>query len=104
MIWIAALLVALPVSLSIPAETSSAASTSAEPSRTPSGLGYGCQAMCCEGKNNTCHSTGLRINGRGSVTSKCFCDEGCPDMGDCCFDYHTACTGRCTAFVNTFSG
>ena len=56
--------------------------------------GLGCQSMCCDGKNNTCHSQGLKMNGKGNVNSLCFCDEGCPAMGDCCFDYATACTGE----------
>ncbi|XP_067931154.1 somatomedin-B and thrombospondin type-1 domain-containing protein-like [Watersipora subatra] len=67
-------------------------STTQEPPQTTSHSGVGCQAMCCEGKNNDCHSRGLRLNGRGSPTSLCFCDEGCPAMGDCCFDYDQACT------------
>lgn len=56
--------------------------------------GVGCGSMCCEGKNNSCHSTGLKVSGKGSIHSRCFCDEGCSGMGDCCFDYKSACKGK----------
>ena len=54
----------------------------------------GCSAMCCSGKNSSCVSSGPRIGGEVSANGKCFCDEGCLDMDDCCEDYSIQCQGR----------
>lgn len=76
-------------------------STTESEATTPSvrAAGVGCQSRCCTGRNNVCHSTGLRLNGKGAPYARCFCDEGCLDMGDCCFDYHDHCKGLYLAII-----
>jgi len=72
----------------------------------------GCSAvgMCCQNKNNTCRTSGLKMNQVDSNTAKvkktkvkdsidestaiCFCDSACLDLGDCCLDYTRTCPGK----------
>ena len=69
----------------------------------------GCAVVgrCCQGKDNACRSTGLRMNQlRDDVGSPagdkdnaiddakdsyCFCDSACLELGDCCVDYEQVC-------------
>lgn len=54
----------------------------------------GCRNMCCSGRDSKCYSSGPRMGGRTSSNGKCFCDEGCLDMKDCCQDYSLVCQGE----------
>lgn len=55
----------------------------------------GCSNICCSGKDSNCYSSGPRMGGKTSSNGKCFCDEGCLDMQDCCEDYSVQCQGKC---------
>lgn len=57
-------------------------------------LQTGCAAMCCTGRDSSCYSTGPRMGGKTAANGRCFCDEGCLDMDDCCEDYSVECQGR----------
>ena len=34
------------------------------------------------------------MGGKTAANNRCFCDEGCLDMDDCCEDYSVECQGR----------
>ncbi|XP_064612618.1 somatomedin-B and thrombospondin type-1 domain-containing protein-like [Liolophura sinensis] len=59
----------------------------------PSGVGASCgrAGYCCQGRNNTCYGYGTNLAGEGNSSSRCFCDEDCTRMSDCCIDYAEAC-------------
>lgn len=57
-------------------------------------LQKGCASMCCDGRDSSCYSTGPRMGGKTAANNRCFCDEGCLDMNDCCEDYSVECQGR----------
>jgi len=51
--------------------------------------------LCCQSKNNTCRGT---LNdeedsndAKKQITTRCFCDAACLDIGDCCEDYVQSC-------------
>ncbi|KAK3582944.1 hypothetical protein CHS0354_019951 [Potamilus streckersoni] len=48
--------------------------------------------LCCEGRNNTCFVFGPRVD-RAEEADRCFCDENCKTMGDCCIDVDEYCQG-----------
>ncbi|XP_062584842.1 somatomedin-B and thrombospondin type-1 domain-containing protein-like [Saccostrea cucullata] len=48
---------------------------------------------CCPGRNNTCFAHGPRMD-NDNKQKRCFCDQECATMGDCCIDYTQTCTGR----------
>lgn len=68
------------------------------------GSSTGCSSMCCSGRNSSCHNSGPRIGGIVSANGKCFCDEGCLDMDDCCEDYSLQCQGRTSTYWNIKTG
>lgn len=54
--------------------------------------------LCCPGRNNTCYAIGPRMDGNFNE-SKCFCDDNCKAMKDCCTDHESYCQyqrGECT--------
>lgn len=57
-------------------------------------LQQGCASMCCSGRDSSCYSLGPRMGGKTAANNRCFCDEGCLDMDDCCEDYSVECQGR----------
>lgn len=46
--------------------------------------------LCCPGRNNTCYAFGPRMDGNFNET-KCFCDDNCNAMKDCCVDHASFC-------------
>lgn len=48
---------------------------------------------CCPGRNNTCFAHGPRMD-NDNKQKRCFCDQECVTMGDCCIDYQQTCTGK----------
>lgn len=46
--------------------------------------------FCCPGRNNTCYAFGPRRDGNVNE-SKCFCDDNCRAMNDCCIDHESYC-------------
>lgn len=48
---------------------------------------------CCPGRNNTCFAHGPRMD-NDKKQERCFCDQECVTMGDCCIDYTQTCTGN----------
>jgi len=50
---------------------------------------------CCQGRDSSCVVNGLQSNG-DYVDEPCYCDEGCPDTGDCCKDYKEVCDVKVT--------
>ena len=48
---------------------------------------------CCPGRNNTCFAFGPRMD-RDPNETRCFCDQNCAEMGDCCIDYKETCEGK----------
>lgn len=53
----------------------------------------GCAGMCCTGQNGTCFGTGPKMAGATSQHGRCYCDESCLNMKDCCEDYSVECQG-----------
>lgn len=51
----------------------------------------GCAGMCCSGKNSSCFNLTPMKSSSASDKGRCFCDEGCITMGDCCEDYTSTC-------------
>ncbi|KAK5877549.1 hypothetical protein CesoFtcFv8_025045 [Champsocephalus esox] len=51
----------------------------------------GCSGKCCRGRDLSCESTDWRMD---RVYGTCFCDKGCDETRDCCFDYFTECPGE----------
>ncbi|CAH1801404.1 unnamed protein product, partial [Owenia fusiformis] len=51
-------------------------------------------AMCCPGRNNTCVAHGARMNHKHANTKRCYCDEDCLRLGDCCTDYPNVCEAQ----------
>lgn len=65
------------------------------------------QNLCCKGRDNKCWTYGEPMNaanysqGTGNNTDdadviaksqkRCFCDEGCSVLNDCCIDYPYVC-------------
>lgn len=48
---------------------------------------------CCPGRNNTCFAHGPRMD-NDNKQERCFCDQECVTMGDCCIDYTQTCSGK----------
>lgn len=48
-------------------------------------------SKCCSGRDSSCIVNGLQAYG-GYVQQPCYCDEGCLETGDCCFDYKQICS------------
>lgn len=49
--------------------------------------------LCCPGRNNTCYAIGPRMDGNFNE-SKCFCDDNCKAMKDCCIDHEIYCQSQ----------
>ncbi|XP_012791540.2 somatomedin-B and thrombospondin type-1 domain-containing protein [Sorex araneus] len=49
------------------------------------------RGRCCPGRDPTCFVQGWR---QDRVFGKCYCDQECHLIGDCCFDYDRACPAR----------
>ena len=57
--------------------------------------------LCCPGRNNTSYAFGPRMDGNYNET-KCFCDDNCKAMKDCCVDHESYCDmkrGECLFYV-----
>ncbi|XP_014672080.1 PREDICTED: somatomedin-B and thrombospondin type-1 domain-containing protein-like [Priapulus caudatus] len=55
--------------------------------------------MCCGGRNSTCVVQNYPVNSipDDMDDEKCYCDEHCLTLGDCCQDYNRACRAKhCT--------
>lgn len=56
---------------------------------------------CCPGKNVTCIGRGPSQNNKTS--GRCFCDEDCGRLGDCCLDYRFTCKSVNCLLSDTWS-
>lgn len=56
--------------------------------------------MCCPGRNSTCVVQNYPVNAipDDMDDEKCYCDEHCLTLGDCCSDYNRACRGEHVTF------
>lgn len=60
--------------------------------------------LCCPGRNNTCYAIGPRMDGNFNE-SKCFCDDNCKAMKDCCIDHEIYCQsqrGECAHTLDVY--